>query len=72
MGEQLSGHFTKHRYNIKNRPVNSKLTKHFHESYNVNDSFHVTIIQNNIKTAAAQGIMRINALVDLNRTWQEH
>ena len=53
-GEQLSERFSKHRYDIKNRPDNSELAKHFHESHNLNDDLNVTILQNNIKTAAAR------------------
>ena len=33
-GEQLSERFSKHRYDIKSRPDNSELAKHFHESHN--------------------------------------
>ena len=36
--------FSKHRYDIKNRPDNSKLTKY------VQGNLNVTILQNNIKT----------------------
>ena len=43
-----------HSYDIKNRPDNSELAKHFHESHNLNDDLNVTILQNNIKTAAAR------------------
>ena len=53
-GEQLSERFSKHRYDIKNRPDNSELAKHFHESHNLNNDLKVTILQNNIKTAAAR------------------
>ena len=53
-GEQLSERFSKHRYDIKNRPDNSELAKHFHESHNLNNDLNVTILQNNIKTAAAR------------------
>ena len=53
-GEQLSQRFSKHRYDIKNRPDNSELVKHFHESHNLNYDLNVTILQNNIKTAAAR------------------
>ena len=28
--------------------------KHFHENHNINDDLNVTILQNNIKTAAAR------------------
>ena len=52
--EQLSERFSKHRYNIKNRSDNSELARHFHENHNLNDSLNVTILQNNIKTAAAR------------------
>ena len=41
-GGQLS--ILKHRYGIKNRPENSELAKHFHESHNINDNFNVTIL----------------------------
>ena len=34
-GKQLSERFSKLRYDIKNRPDNSKLAKHFHESHNL-------------------------------------
>ena len=53
-GEQLSERFSKHRCDIKNRPGNSELAKHFHESHNLNNDLNVTILQNNIKTAAAR------------------
>ena len=43
-----------HRYGIKSRAGNSELAKHFHESHNLNDDLNVTILQNNIKTAAAR------------------
>ena len=46
--------FSKHHYSIKNRPGNSELAKHFHESHNLNDNLNVTILQNNIKTAVAR------------------
>ena len=53
-GEQLSERFSKHCYDIKNRPDNSKLTKLSHENHNIYDSFNTTILQNNIKTATAR------------------
>ena len=49
-----TGRFSKHRYDIKNRRDNSELAKHFHESHNLNNDLNVTILQNNIKTAAAR------------------
>ena len=53
-GEQLSELISKHRYDTKNRPDNNELAKHLHESRNINDNLNVTILQKNIKTAAAQ------------------
>ena len=49
--EQLPEHLSKHRYGIKNRPDN--LAKQVHKSYNINGNRNATILQNNIKTAAA-------------------
>ena len=46
--------FSKHRYDIKNRPDNSEPAKYFHESHNINDNLNVTILQNKIKTAATR------------------
>ena len=43
-----------HRYDIKNRPDNSELGKHFHECHNLIDGLNLSILQNNIKTAAAR------------------
>ena len=40
--EQLSERFSKHRYNIKNRPDSSELSKYFHKSHNINDNLNVT------------------------------
>ena len=53
-GEQLSERFSKHRYSIKRGPGKSELAKHFHECHNLNDYLNVTILQNNVKTAAAR------------------
>ena len=44
----------KTRYYIKNRPDDSELAKYFNESHNLKDDLNVTILQNNIKTAAAR------------------
>ena len=51
--EQNPG-FSKHSYDVKNRRSNNELANHFHESHNINDNLNETILQNNIKTAAAQ------------------
>ena len=53
-GEQVSERFSKHRYDIRNRPDNSELAKHFHEIHNINDNLNISKLQNNIKTAAAR------------------
>ena len=53
-GDQLSERLSKLRYDIKNRPYNSKLAKHFHENHNLSDDLNATILENNIKTAAAR------------------
>ena len=52
--EQLSERFSKHRYDVESKPGNSELAKHFHENHYINDDLNVTILQNNIKTAAAR------------------
>ena len=53
-GEQLSEHLSKHRCDIKSRSDNSELAKHFRQNHKINDNRDVTILQNNIKTAAAR------------------
>ena len=53
-GEQLSERFSKHRCDIKSRPDNSELAKHFHENHNLSDDLNATILENNIKSAAAR------------------
>ena len=53
-GEQCSERFSKHRYDIKNIPDNSELAKHFHKNHNLCNDFNVTVLQSNIKTAAAR------------------
>ena len=62
--KQLSQRFFKHHYDIKNRSHNSEPAKYFHESHNLIDDPDVTILQTNIKTAAAQGIMWTNGFVN--------
>ena len=42
--EQLSECFSRHHNNIKNRPNNSELAKHFCESHNLNGDLNVTIL----------------------------
>ena len=51
-GEQLSERFSKDRYDVKNRPYNSELQNIFTKVIISNDDLNVTILQNNIKTAA--------------------
>ena len=53
-GEQVPERFSKHCYDIKNRPDNSELAKGFLENYNINDNLNLAILQNNIKIAAAR------------------
>ena len=52
--KQLLERFSKHCYDIKNKPVTSELAKYFHQSHNINDNINVTILQTNNKTAAAR------------------
>ena len=68
-GGQLTERFSKHRYDIKNRPDNSKLAKHFHESHNINDDLNVIILQNNIKTAAARGYHKNKWICKLHKNF---
>ena len=51
-GEQPTEGFSRHCYDIKNRSDSTELAKLFHESYNLNNDLNVTILQNDIKTAA--------------------
>ena len=44
-GEQLSDRFSKHRYDIKNRPNNSELAGHFHKDHDLDTDLRVTILQ---------------------------
>ena len=67
--EKLSECFSKHSVDIKNRPNNSEFAKHFYESHNTNDNLNITILQNNIKTAAAQNIMSTKEVLHLR--WNE-
>ena len=53
-GTTFRTRFSKHRYDIKKKPDNSELAKHFHENHNLSDDLNVTILENNIKTAAAR------------------
>ena len=43
---------------------NDKLAKHFHQSHNIHDNLNIAILQNNIKTAANEGITKINGFSD--------
>ena len=45
-------------------PDNSEFEKHFYESHNITGNLSVTILENNVKTAAAQSIMETNGFVD--------
>ena len=50
----ISDHFSKPHCNIKNRPDDRELGKHFDKNNNINDNLNVHILQNNIKTETAQ------------------
>ena len=52
--KQLSECFSKHLCDVKNRPDNSELAKHFHESHNINVNFNANILQNNFISEAAR------------------
>ena len=62
-GKQLSERFSKYSYDIKYRPDNSDLAKHFHEGHNLNDDLNVTILQNNTKLQPHESVMRTNGFV---------
>ena len=47
-GERLSDRFSKHRYDIKNRPDNTELAAHFHENHSIDDDLDVIILQSNL------------------------
>ena len=42
--EHFSELLSKHRYDIKNRPDNSELGKHFHEIHNLNDDLNDDVL----------------------------
>ena len=44
-GETLSDRFSKHRYDIKKRPENSKLAQHFHTNHDLDRDLGVTILE---------------------------
>ena len=48
----------------KNRPDNSELAKHFHNSHNINYNLNVTILQNDNKTELHEGIMKTNKFLN--------
>ena len=53
-GEQLSRHFSKHRYDIKNKADNNGLAKHFQKGPYINDNLNVTTLQDYIETEATR------------------
>ena len=53
-GEKLSERFSKHRYDIKKRPDNSELARHFHVNHDIDNDMDVTILQSNINETAAR------------------
>ena len=50
--EQLSEHFSKDCYDIRNKPDKSDLAKYYHKNCDVNLNLNVTILENNTKTLA--------------------
>ena len=55
-GECLRDRFSKHRYDIKNRPDNSELARHFHDKHTLDD-MKFTILQSDLeRTFALDGI----------------
>ena len=51
-GEQLSSRFSKHRYDINNRPENNELSKHLSTNHDINNSLKVQILQDNLPNKA--------------------
>ena len=68
-GGQLTERFSKHRCDIKNRPDNSKLAKHFHESHNINDDLNYKTIS---KLLQHEGIIRTNGFVNYIKILAPH
>ena len=52
-GERLCDRFSKHRYDIKNRPDNSELAEHFHKNHSDGD-MEVLILQSGLEKSKAQ------------------
>ena len=50
-GEKLADRFSKHRYDIKNRPDNTELSAHFHDDHNLEKDLDVVILKSNLPTA---------------------
>ena len=48
-GEKLSDRFSKHRYDIKNRPDNSELASHFHQGHSTDD-MEIKILQSGLNS----------------------
>ena len=62
-GEQLLEHFSKYRYNMKNRPDNSALPKYFHESHNINKISMQPYNKIISKLELHEGIIKANGFV---------
>lgn len=52
-GKRLCDRFSKHRYDIKNRPDNSELAEHFHKNHSDGD-MEVLILQSGLEKSKAQ------------------
>lgn len=62
-GKKLPQCLSKHRYNIKNRSDISELLN-MQDNHDINDNPNVTMLQNNIKNAAAQRFKKANGFAD--------
>ena len=49
-GEKLSDRFSKHRYDIKQRPDNSELAAHFHQDHDISSDMRIQILQSGIRS----------------------
>ena len=63
-GEQLSECFPKHHYNVKSKPDNSELAKHFHENHDINENLNVTTLKTKLKLQLCEDITKRKGFVD--------
>ena len=53
-GETLAAPFSKHRYDIKNRPDNTELSIHFHSDHKLEDELEAMTLRANLNTKPEQ------------------